>query len=121
MAATDDGSDPEPGAWLVRDGVVLASLEVADGPRSRARGLLGRTGIDGALLLRGCRSVHTVGMRFDIDVAFCDDELVVVKVLTVPRHRLTMPVWSARHVIEAEAGVMVGSWGLRCGDRLEIR
>ena len=40
-------------AWLVRDGEVLAALEVADVVRrARLRGLLGRDGVDGALLLR---------------------------------------------------------------------
>ena len=43
------------------------------------RGLLGRDGIDGAMLLRPARSVHSVGMRFPIDVAFCDQDLVVVR------------------------------------------
>ena len=37
---------------MLRDGEVLASLEVADSRRARSRGLLGRDGVDGALLLR---------------------------------------------------------------------
>ena len=57
----------------MRDGQVLASLAVADTWWLRTRGLLGRDGVDGALLLRPARSVHTLGMRFPIDVAFCDD------------------------------------------------
>ena len=56
--------------WLLRDGEVLASLEVADTRAARRRGLLGRDGIDGALLLAPARSVHTFGMRFPIDVAW---------------------------------------------------
>ena len=59
-------------AWLVRDGTVLASVEVARSRAARRKGLLGRDGIDGALLLTPARSVHTLGMRFDIDVAFLD-------------------------------------------------
>ena len=40
-------------AWLLRDGEVLATLEVADDrPGPHAAGLLGRDGIDGALLLQ---------------------------------------------------------------------
>ena len=66
-------------AWLVRDGEVLASLEVAGSRAGRARGLLGRDGIDGVLHLPDTRSVHTFGMRFDIDVAFLDADLRVVK------------------------------------------
>jgi uncharacterized protein len=107
-------------AWLLRDGEVLASLEVAGSRRARSRGLLGRDGVDGALLLRPCRSVHTVGMRFPIDVAFCDDELRVIRVVTMPRHRLSRLVWRSRAVIEAEAGAFA-RWGLRPGDQLEVK
>jgi uncharacterized membrane protein (UPF0127 family) len=107
-------------AWLLRDGEVLASLEVAGSRRARARGLLGRDGVDGALLLRPCRSVHTLGMRFSIDVAFCDDELRVLRVVTLPRHRLSRPVWRSRAVIEAEAGAFA-RWGLRPGDKVEVK
>ena len=46
------------------------------------RGLLGRDGIEGALLLRPARSVHTFRMRFAIDVAFCDRDLRVLRVVT---------------------------------------
>jgi uncharacterized membrane protein (UPF0127 family) len=107
-------------AWLLRDGEVLASLEVAGSRRARSRGLLGRDGVDGALLLRPCRSVHTVGMRFPIDVAFCDDELQVLRVVTMPRYRLSRLVWRSRAVIEAEAGAFA-RWGLRPGDKLEVK
>jgi uncharacterized protein len=107
-------------AWLLRDGEVLASLEVAGSRRARSRGLLGRDGVEGALLLRPCRSVHTVGMRFPIDVAFCDDELQVLRVVTMPRYRLSRLVWRSRAVIEAEAGAFA-RWGLRPGDKLEVK
>src|SRR4051812_42858936 len=92
-------------AWLVREGDVLAALEVAEGHRSRLVGLLGRDGFDGALLLRPSRSVHTVGMRFPIDVAFCDRAMNVVDLVCPMRpHRFGRPRWNARMVIEAEAG-----------------
>lgn len=107
-------------AWLVRDGHVLATLEVASSRRERARGLLGRDGIEGAILLRPARSVHTVGMRFPIDVAFVDGDLVVLEVRRLAPNRVTLPVWRARAVLEAEAGSFA-SWELRVGDRLEVR
>ena len=107
-------------AWLLRDGEVLASLEVAGDRRARSRGLLGRDGVDGALLLRPCRSVHTVGMRFPIDVAFCDGDLRVLRVVTMPRHRLSRLVWRSRAVVEAEAGAF-GRWRLQVGDQLEVK
>jgi uncharacterized membrane protein (UPF0127 family) len=106
--------------WLVREDKVLATLEIADGVRDRARGLLGRDGVEGAVLLRPARSVHTFGMRFAIDVAFLDRDLRVLRMLTMPRNRVSLPVWRARAVVEAEAGAF-GSWGLRLDDQLEVR
>jgi uncharacterized membrane protein (UPF0127 family) len=107
-------------AWLLRDGDVLATLEVADGFQSRLKGLLGRDGVEGALLLRPASSVHTLGMRFPIDVAFCDKSLTVVDTVCMSRHRLGRPRLRAHCVIEAEAGAFE-RWRLRPGDELEIK
>ena len=106
--------------WLLRDGEVLCALEVADTRRDRRRGLLGRDGIDGAMLLRPARSVHTFRMRFPIDVAYCDRNLTVVDTCLMARHRLGRPRLRASSVLEAEAGAFE-RWGLRPGDRLEIK
>ena len=105
--------------WLVRDGTVLASLEVAETRAGRARGLLGRDRLDGAILLPGTRSVHTFGMRFDLDVALLDSDLVVVKTVRLHRNRIAAPVRGGRAVIEAQAGAF-GDWELKIGDQLEV-
>ena len=106
--------------WLVADGRVLASVEIAEDFRTRAKGLLGRDGIDGALLLRPARSVHSLAMRFPIDVAFCDSDLYVLDIVVLRPHRVTLPRWRARAVIEAEAGAF-DRWHVRVGDQLEVR
>ena len=146
--------------WLLRDDEVLATLEVAGDGRSRTRGLLGRDGCDGALLLQPARaqngnddvlvqmrqasqrgekarlaallpqarghtlthsrSVHTIGMRFAIDVAFCDRDLRVLRIVTMRPHRLGRPCLKAACAIEAEAGALA-HWELQPGDQLEIR
>ncbi|HEV8296807.1 MAG TPA: DUF192 domain-containing protein [Acidimicrobiales bacterium] len=106
-------------AWLVSDGRVLASLEIATTRRARRRGLIGRDGIEGAILLQPARSIHTLRMRFPIDVAYCDADLVVVRTATINPNRIGLPVWRARAVIEAEAGSFA-RWGLRPGDTLEV-
>lgn len=106
--------------WLVRDGEVLASCEVADTHRSRSKGLLGRDSIEGVILLTKAKSIHTFGMRFAIDVAHVDREMRVCRVATVVPNRLGMPVWRAHGVIEAMAGTFA-HWNLRAGDQLEIR
>ncbi|MFN0027501.1 MAG: DUF192 domain-containing protein [Acidimicrobiales bacterium] len=106
-------------AWLVKDARVLASVEVADTFAARCRGLLGRDGIDGALLLRPARSVHTLGMRFAIDVAHCDGDLKVLHVTRMRPHRIGRPFRQAYVIIEAEAGAFE-RWGLRVGDELAL-
>ncbi len=106
--------------WLLREDEVLATLELADDRRSRRRGLLGRDGVEGALLLTRARSVHTIGMRFPIDVAFCDSDLRVLRTVTMARHRVGRPCMKARCVIEVEAGTFA-HWELRPGDQLEVQ
>ena len=106
--------------WLVRDGEVLAAAEVARTRRERTRGLLGRDGFTGALVFRKCRQVHTVGMRFAIDVAFCRADGVVLRISTLRPWRLSPLVWRSAFVIEAEAGAFE-RWGLRVGDRVEVK
>jgi uncharacterized protein len=107
-------------AWLVRDGDVLAAAEVAAGRRARARGLLGRDDFEGALVLRPCRNVHTFGMRFTIDVAFCDASGTVLRTCTLAPRRLSRVVRRAAFVIETRGGTF-DRWRLRAGDRLELR
>lgn len=109
-----------PVPWLLCEDRVLASVEVADSRSARRRGLLGRDGVDGALLLPGVRSVHTIGMRFPIDVAHLGDDGEVLRIRTMRPWRLGMPVRGARAVLEADAGAF-GHWGLTEGCRTEVR
>jgi uncharacterized membrane protein (UPF0127 family) len=106
--------------WLVSDGHVLASAEIAADGRARRRGLLKRDGLEGALVLRPCRWVHTIGMRFPLDVAYVDQDGVVVKAVRMARHRVGLPVPRATWVIEAEAGAFE-RWELSIGDVVELR
>ncbi len=107
-------------AWLVTEGRVLASVEIAADRTSRRAGLLRRDGIEGAFLLQPCRWVHTIGMRFALDVAYLDADGVVVRMVHMRRHRMGAPVWAARSVVEAEAGAFA-RWGLHVGDVVELR
>jgi len=111
--------------WLVHEGRVLASLEIAETRSARRAGLLGRDGFDGALLLRPAKSVHTMKMRFPIDVAHVRNdpdscELIVLSVTAMAPGRVGK--WSRRAdaVIEAEAGSF-RRWGLVPDMRIEIR
>lgn len=113
-------STSEPACWLVKDDHVLASAEVASSASDRARGLLGRDGVDGVMVFEKVRSVHTFGMRFEIDVAFCDRDGIVLRLITLRRRRMTRFVLRAARTFEAEAGAFA-KWGVKVGDRLELR
>ncbi|MER6994304.1 DUF192 domain-containing protein [Streptomyces sp. NPDC000410] len=115
------------GKW--RDGKAVLTIPGRDEPvelrvaasyRARTRGLLGRDGVDGAIMLTPCGSVHTFRMRFTIDVAYLDKELRVIAVTTMKPGRLGAPRLRSRHVLESEAGAME-RWGVRPGVRLAIR
>ncbi|MFE3325186.1 DUF192 domain-containing protein [Streptomyces sp. NPDC059176] len=115
------------GRWRDGTGVLTVpgrgtavDLLIAASYRARTRGLLGRDGIDGAIMLTPCNSVHTFGMRFAIDVAHLDKLLRVIDVTTMRPGRLGMVRLRSRHVLEAEAGAMA-SWGVRPGVRLSVK
>jgi uncharacterized protein len=116
MARWRDGE----GTLRIGDTDIRVPLEIAASYRARTRGLLGREGIPGrAMLLTPASSVHTVRMRFAVDVAYLDRRLRVLAVRTMPPGRLGRPRLRARHVLEAEAGAMAG-WGLRPGVAVDV-
>lgn len=106
--------------WLLREGDVLASAEVTEGFVDRTVGLIGRSELDGAMLLSRTRSVHSAGVRFRLDVAFLDRDLVVIDTCRLRPWSLALPRWKACNVLEAAAGSFE-RWGLQRGDHLEIR
>ena len=98
--------------WLLRDGRVLATSRWRPPATERRRGLLGRDGIEGALLIERARSVHTIGMRFPIDVAHLDAEGVVLRITddaaaTARAARCSAPVACSRPRPGASG---TGSW-----------
>ncbi|BCK68882.1 hypothetical protein Srufu_028350 [Streptomyces libani subsp. rufus] len=66
-------------------------VEIAASYRARSRGLLGRDGIEGALLLTPASGVHTFRMRFAIDVAYLSRDFTVLAVRTMRPGRLGRP------------------------------
>jgi uncharacterized membrane protein (UPF0127 family) len=71
--------------------VVCEKCLLATNPVLRLRGLLGKKELPAGegILLRPCGSVHTMFMRFPIDVVFCDGDLRVLSVdPEVPKWRI---------------------------------
>ena len=107
-------------AWLLRDGAVLAALEISDTPSDRLRGLIGRAVPEGALLLRRPLLVHTMANGFGVDVAFCDQDLQVKDMLVLRRGRVAPPWRRGRMVLVAGEGAFE-RWHLSMGDQLEVK
>lgn len=81
-------------------------VDVAESARERLRGLLGRDALaaDDALLLERCRSVHTFGMRFSIDVLFVSRSNRVVAVHREVRAGRILMHWRGAKTLEMAAG-----------------
>ena len=97
----------------------MPRCRIADGFFSRLRGLLGRRGLEPGegLLLSPSSSVHTLFMRFPIDVVFLDRGLRVVGVSDDVRPWRLTGRRGARHVLELAAG-QAQAHGIRAGERL---
>jgi uncharacterized membrane protein (UPF0127 family) len=104
------------------DRVIATCVELANTRATRRRGLLGRSGLaDGAALaITPCFAVHTVGMRFAIDVVFVDGTGIVKKIVRdLAPWRLAGSA-SARTVIEFAAGALLPEGVLSVGDRVAV-
>ncbi len=97
--------------------VVCERCELADNPLKRMRGLLGRPGLEPGegMLFRPAGSIHTMFMRFPLDVLFCDRKLVVVGVERDLRPWRMAARKGAKVVVELPVG---GADGVNPGDRL---
>lgn len=87
-------------------------VEIASTPLSRMKGLLGKNSLPRGegLLITSCRSVHTFGMKFPIDIIFLSRENRVVAVRkNTPPNRLTRIHLSASSVLELPAGTLDSS------------
>jgi hypothetical protein len=109
-----------PTAWLVSDGRVLASADVANTPRARRRGLIGQRTVTTVLVLDHCRWIHTIGVKCALDIAYLNADGTVIKIQRLAPMRVPLPVTKSCTVIEASAGSFE-RWGLHIGDVIEVR
>lgn len=106
-------------AQLMLDGGMIAEVEQARSLAERSRGLLGRDGIATGLVLRPASSVHTLGMRFAIDVAYVDKSGKVLAVVTMPPGRMGWPRLRSKWILETAAG-QCARWGITPGRVLSL-
>ena len=80
---------------------------MAENARERTRGLLKRDGLPAGelMLIPRCNMIHTVSMRFAIDVVFLDRHGIVKRVVrNLPPGRMAWGGWAARQTLEAQSG-----------------
>ena len=110
------------GRILFNGSVWIGAAECAVSLKDRLRGLLGRAslGPDAALLIERCGTVHTVGMRFALDLVFLDRAGRVLRVVrgVRPGRLWVGGGWRAARTLELEAGCL-DLTVLRVGDTLE--
>jgi uncharacterized membrane protein (UPF0127 family) len=106
---------------LTRETVIARRVEVADRSAARNKGLLGRRSLapDEGMWIAPCEAVHTLFMRFPIDLIYLDRGRRVKKI------RSNLPPWrisgcfSAHSVLELAAGA-IGRSGTQPGDTLQF-
>ncbi len=102
--------------------VVARNVNVAASFIDRLTGLLRYRSLDedSGIWLLPCKSVHTIGMDFVIDVVFLDKTLVVRKIASNLRPgRVCLAPRSTHSVLEL-AGGRAASTGLGVGNRLLV-
>ena len=107
---------------VTRKSVVSDRCHFANSVWKRMIGLLGRKELaqGEGLLIDRCYGIHTIGMRFAIDILFLDKDLRVMKpVSALPPHR-TCVVRKAVYVLELPVGAIERS-GSQLGDQIQIR
>jgi uncharacterized membrane protein (UPF0127 family) len=104
-----------------RDTLVADRADIADTSAKRRQGLLKHTGLEPGegLWIAPCEAVHTLGMKFPIDVLFLDKKKKVLKVRSaMPRRRMAVSLL-AHSVLELPSG-RAAETGTVAGDQLEF-
>ena len=104
-----------------RNTVLATHLDLADSPRAREKGLLGRDHLPPGegLWIVPCQAIHMFFMRFSIDLVYIDRKKRVRKVRSSVAPWRVSACFSAHSVLELPDGT-VRDTRTRCGDLLEI-
>lgn len=104
-----------------RDTILADRAQIADTSKTRKIGLLKHNQLElgEGLWITPCEGVHTIGMKFPIDVLFLDKKRKVLKI------RAAMPKWRmsaclfAHSVLELPSGTAAAT-RTTAGDQLEF-
>jgi len=105
------------------DELVSGSVFCAQSFFTRLSGLIFRRplGSGEALLLKDCKSIHTLGMRYSIDAVFIDREGRIISLFEgIPPWRFLPHISKASAVMEFRSG-FIKKKKLRTGDVIVLR
>ncbi len=108
---------------LSKDIILLENVSIAKSFFSRLKGLLGKTDLSEGegIVIKPCNAIHTMGMKFPIDVAFIDKNNEVIKVIReIPPGKFSPIVKKSVYVIESRENEF-NERRLSIGDKLEIK
>lgn len=110
---------------VTRQSLVASRLSVANTHLRRLIGLMGTTkqvfSSGSGLWIVPCHGVHTIGMRYPIDVIYLDEKKRVIRVEeNVRPWRVTPMVMESASLIELPAHTAFDT-GTQVGDELEIK
>ena len=106
---------------LSKNAMLADRADIADTSSKRNTGLLKHTRLEPGegLWITPCEAVHTIGMKFAIDVLFLDKKRRVLKVRhAMPRWRISGSLF-AHSVLELPSGTAAATKTAR-GDQLEF-
>jgi len=107
---------------VTRQSFLSLGITAADTPFARLRGLLGRLHLrsDEAIWVVPSLGVHTIGLRFPIDVIYLDADSRVIRVIEhLPPLRIAPVLIQAASVLELPIRSVFGS-GTQVGDEILI-
>ncbi|MEI6092283.1 MAG: DUF192 domain-containing protein [bacterium] len=97
---------------FINEKKILADVKIANNPVDRLKGLMfdkDMTNMD-AFFIPRCNWIHTMFMRFPIDVIYLDDKYKIVDVdSNVLPWRMCLPRFKAKHVLELKSGFLLNN------------
>lgn len=107
---------------LSSENIILEEAEIANSFFKRFKGLLGRRKLEPGkgIIIRPCRSIHTMGMLFTIDLAFVTKMNCICYIIEkLKPFRVSPAIEKACYVIEAPAGTFAKT-KTAVGDRVKL-
>jgi uncharacterized membrane protein (UPF0127 family) len=98
------------------------TVKMAENYFTRLRGLMGKKSLAdaGGLLLKRCSAVHTIGMRYALDLVFMDKSGKVVKCTEGVKPFRTASARGAYYTLELNQGT-IQKQGIKVNDRFKLQ